>query len=114
MDAQQINTFMLTNGKYFPEEKMPLLREQLQNVDDSKYATIVSLQYKNPTTALILSLFLGWIGVDRFYIGDTGFGIGKLLTMFLCLIGTIWVIVDWFLIMGSTREKNFNKLMQYL
>ncbi len=111
MDAQQINTFMLTNGKYFPEDKMPLLREQLQNVDDSKFATIVSLQYKNPTTALILSLFLGGYGIDRFYIGDTGLGIGKLLT---CGGLGIWAIIDWFLIMGSTREKNFNKLMQYL
>lgn len=111
MDAQQINTFMLTNGKYFPEDKMPLLREQLQNVDDSKYATIVSLQYKNPTTALILSLFLGGYGIDRFYIGDTGLGIGKLLT---CGGIGFWAIIDWFLIMGSTREKNFNKLMQYL
>ncbi len=111
MDAQQINTFMLTNGKYFPEDKMPLLREQLQNVDDSKFATIVSLQYKNPTTALILSLFLGGYGIDRFYIGDTGLGIGKLLT---CGGLGIWAIIDWFLIMGSTREKNLNKLMQYL
>lgn len=111
MDAQQINTFMLANAKYFPEYKMPLLREQLQNVDDSKYATIVSLQYQEPTTALILSLFLGPYGFDRFYIGDTGLGIGKLLT---CGGLWIWTIIDWFLIMGRTREKNLNKLMLYL
>ncbi len=111
MDSQQINTFLLTNGKYFPEDKMPLLRQQLENADESKYATIVSLQFKNPTTALILSLFLGAYGIDRFYIGDTGLGIGKLIT---CGGLGIWAIVDWFLIMGSTREKNYNKLMQYL
>lgn len=111
MDSQQINTFLLTNGKYFPEDKMPLLRQQLENADDSKYATIVSLQFKNPTTALILSLFLGGYGIDRFYIGDTGLGVGKLVT---CGGLGIWAIVDWFLIMGSTREKNYNKLMQYL
>lgn len=90
---------------------MPLLRQQLENADDSKYATIVSLQFKNPTTALILSLFLGGYGIDRFYIGDTGLGVGKLVT---CGGLGIWAIVDWFLIMGSTREKNYNKLMQYL
>lgn len=111
MDSQQINTFLLTNGKYFPEDKMPLLRQQLENADDSKYATIVSLQFKNPTTALILSLFLGGYGIDRFYIGDTGLGVGKLVT---CGGLGIWAFVDWFLIMGSTREKNYNKLMQYL
>lgn len=36
-------------------------------------------------------------------IGDTGMGIGKLLT---CGGFGIWAIVDWFLIMGATREKN--------
>lgn len=111
MDVQQINTFLLTNGKYFPEEKMLILREQLEKADESKYNTIVALQYKNPTVALVLSLFLGCYGIDRFYIGDTGLGIGKLIT---CGGFGIWAIVDWFLIMGSTREKNYNKLVQYL
>ncbi len=111
MDAQQINTFLLTNSKYFPEDKMPMLREQLKNVGEEKYTTLVSLQFKNPTVVLILSLFLGGYGVDRFYIGDTGLGIGKLLT---CGGLGIWAIVDWFLIMGSTREKNYNKLLQYI
>ncbi|MFN3640643.1 MAG: TM2 domain-containing protein, partial [Flavobacterium sp.] len=51
------------------------------------------------------------LGVDRFYIGDTGMGVGKLLT---CGGLGIWAIVDWFLIMGATREKNmesFNKAL---
>ena len=65
------------------------------------------LQYssrrKNPTTALLLSLFLGTLGVDRFYIGDTGLGIAKLVTL-----GGLWVwtLVDWFLIMSAARRKN--------
>ncbi|MFN4945357.1 MAG: TM2 domain-containing protein [Chryseotalea sp.] len=51
------------------------------------------------------------MGIDRFMIGDTGLGIGKLLT---CGGFGIWTIIDWFLIQGATREKNMQKLQQFL
>ena len=36
-------------------------------------------------------------------LGDTGLGVGKLLT---CGGLGIWTIIDWFMIMPATREKN--------
>lgn len=51
------------------------------------------------------------MGIDRFMIGDTGLGVGKLLTLGGC---GIWSIVDLFLIMGATRQKNMERLQNVL
>ena len=111
MEQLKVDMFLMTNGKFFPEEKIMFIRERLLAMDDTKAALMMSIQFKDPTIALVLSLLIGAYGVDRFYIGDTGVGIGKLLT---CGGLGIWAIIDWFLIMGATREKNFDRLMTML
>jgi TM2 domain-containing membrane protein YozV len=68
-------------------------------------------QFKDPTTTLIVSILAGGLGIDRFMIGDTGLGIGKLLT---CGGLGIWTIIDWFQIQKVTREKNMQKIQQFL
>lgn len=45
---------------------------------------------KSKTTALILSILVGGIGVDRFYLGYTGMGVLKLLTG--GCFGVLWII----------------------
>lgn len=103
MDAQKVDMFMMMNSKFFESHHLGAVRERLVNLDDSKSSAMQMVQFKDPTTALIISILIGGLGIDRFYIGDTGLGIAKLLT---CGGLGIWTIIDWFLIMGATREKN--------
>ena len=111
MEQQKVDMFMMMNNKYFPESQILFIRERLLAADESKEGLLHALQFKDPTIALILSVLTGNLGIDRFYIGDTGLGIGKLIT---CGGLGIWTIIDWFLIMGATREKNLFRLMSVI
>jgi len=111
MEAQKVDMFMMMNGKFFESHHLASVRERLLQLDDSRWASVQMLQFKEPTTSLIISILIGSFGIDRFYIGDTGLGVAKLLT---CGGLYVWTIVDWFLIMGATREKNMEMLQAVL
>lgn len=111
MDAQKVDAFIMANNKFFQDYQMAAIRNMLLEADDSKWSLIQTLQFKDPTIVLIISLLGGSLGIDRFFIGDMGLGIGKLIT---CGGFGIWSIVDWFLIMGATRDKNLQKLQALL
>ena len=114
------DSFLSANTANFPSEQLPSLRERLAQLDDSQANQVIAAaDVKNPTTALILSIFLGVFGVDRFYIGHTGLGIGKLLTTLLLPVITlglsffftwIWIVVDCFLIMNATKAANLEAI----
>jgi TM2 domain-containing membrane protein YozV len=111
MEAQKVDMFIMSNSKFFASHQVNLIRERLLEVDDSKWAMISTVQLKDPTTSLIVSILGGVLGIDRFLIGDTGLGLGKLLT---CGGFGFWAIIDYFLIQNATREKNMQKIQQFL
>ena len=108
MEQQKIDMFIMTNQKYFPAEKVMYLKDKLRTMDEDKFSLVSTIELKDPTTILLVSIFLGTLGIDRFMIGDTGMGILKLLTCGLCGILTI---VDWFSISKKTKDLNFNNVM---
>ncbi len=100
---------MMIMGDKLPPESLPMVRDTLiRSVMTYDQLMVVYAQMKDPTIALILSILCGYLGVDRFYIGDTGMGIGKLLT---CGGAYIWWLIDIFLVMGATRDKNLERLL---
>jgi len=111
MELKNVDMFIMSNAKFFESHQVNLIREKLISIDDSKWSMISTAQFKDPTTSLIISILAGSLGIDRFMIGDTGLGVGKLLT---CGGLGIWTIIDWFMIQKATREKNMLKIQQFL
>ncbi|WP_314028352.1 TM2 domain-containing protein [Porphyromonas catoniae] len=111
MDSQKVDLFILTNQKYFEPAQLQLIRERLQTVDEAKFLALSSIEYKDPSMMLLVSIFAGTLGIDRFMVGDTGLGVAKLLTGGGC---GIFTLIDWFQIQGVTKRKNFESLMQVL
>jgi hypothetical protein len=55
-------------------------------------------------TALIISFFVGVLGIDRFYLGYTGLGVLKLITFGGC---GIWALIDLIRIAtGDLKDAN--------
>lgn len=111
MDSKKVDMFIMSNGKFFEIHQINTIKDRLNEVDDSKWAMLSTAQFKDPTTTLIVSLLVGSLGIDRFMIGDTGLGIGKLLT---CGGMGLWTIIDWFMIQKATREANMKQIQQFL
>lgn len=108
-NSDRMNMFFMSHNDKFPEEQMPMIRERLLYLDDNKWSAAYAVQYKDPLIALLISVFVGEFGVDRFYLGQNTLGLIKLFTCGGC---GVWAIVDLFLIMKAAREENANNLLQ--
>jgi TM2 domain-containing membrane protein YozV len=74
-----------------------------------RFVSPVPASEKDWGSALLLSIFLGWLGIDRFYLGYTGLGILKLVTGGGC---GVWCMVDSILIAVNKLPDSTGKLLQ--
>ena len=64
---------------------------------------------KSKSTALVLSILLGELGVDHFYLGKTGTGILKLVT--LGGLGIWWILDIIKIATGKMKDAQGNNLV---
>lgn len=103
---------VIYSSKLSPDT-IPIIRERLMDIDYNMAMAVFS-DVKDPTTALIISVcefFIQIHGISRFYIGDIGIGVAKLLTCGGC---DIWWLIDLFFISDATRERNSRKVLEML
>jgi len=87
----------------FTVAEQQMLMQSLTDQQKMLFTSQFDSAKKDRNMILILSLLFGWLGIDRFLVGDIGIGILKLLTFGLC--GVFWLI-DLFLIRGRVDEVN--------
>lgn len=106
----KVNQWLVLNKKYFTNKQLRILDDKLKAIDEDNYQNLMSIDYKDPTTALVLSVFLGGLGVDRFYIGNIGLGVGKLITA--GGLG-VWWLIDLFCIQNATKKANYKEIESF-
>ena len=81
----------------------------LQNVPQDKQMMFM-MQYnnvkKNNTTAVLLALFLGGLGIHKFYLGETGMGI---LYLLFCWSGIPSIVAFFEAFVISAKVGKYNK-----
>ncbi len=103
MEKQKIDLYLTTNAKFFEPSAIPIIRQKLENASEESFLSVQACELKDPTVILIISVFLGGLGIDRFMLGDIGMGVLKLLTGGCCGILTI---IDWFTISKKAKQAN--------
>ena len=90
-----------------------LMMQDLTDQERLMFQAEMGTRRKNPTTGLVLCLFLGGLGAHRFYLGETALGI-----LYLCLCWTgvplVVSLVELFLIQKRIRAYNTQAALEVI
>lgn len=111
---QNVQNFIVFNKKYLPLAAMEEIRAKLLSLDKEQFKRVEWIEFKDPTTMIIISIVIGEFGVDRFLLGDISMGALKLILTLCCGIGLIWWLIDIFNIQEMTRDYNYQQLSDVL
>ena len=112
MEKSQVAATLSQYTDKIPSNKTMLLKNKLEQADENTVSNLAMVKLHNPIVVLLISIFLGALGIDRFMIGDVGLGICKLL--FGWITFGIWPLIDIFCSYKKAKEKNLQSLLNVL
>lgn len=111
---KRVQRFLVQNKKFFSPYYMMNLKERLLFLSDEQMSKLEYFEFKDPIVVFVISVVIGYLGVDRFMLGDTTNGVLKLVLTLICGLGLVWWLVDLFLIINRTKEYNETSLDELL
>ncbi len=111
MKESKVARVMIHLRDYIPDDRKLEMQEILENSTDCVETLIAGMHLKSAMVTVILSIFWGELGIDRFYVGDFGWGLLKLFT--LGGFG-IWWFIDIFCCFGKAKKRNYKDIKNAL
>jgi len=102
--------FLGLNAEKFHPGHLTIIKAQLEKMDDDEVYLILATEFKNPSTILLIAIFLG---IERFWLDAVVSGVIKLILMFLW-VGLVWWLIDIFTAKARARTYNFKKISRLL
>lgn len=102
---------MLSLDKKIPSEKIFILNEKMKDIPEDKSSEIMAFTgLKDPTTSLLLGVFLGGVGAHNFYLGEKkkgiAFAVSFALSFVIMMISIVLEIVGAIRLSETTIEYN--------
>lgn len=111
---KRVQYFLVENRQKLPRNRFNDIREELLALNERQMENVEYIAFKDPSIMLLISVFAGYLGVDRFMLGDTTNGIFKLLLTCCCGVGVIWWLIDLFKVTDMTINYNYKLLRETL
>lgn len=99
----------ITQLDKFPSHSLFLVREKFSSSNQKQQEVLNFANFKDPTVTLILGIFLGMFGADRFYIGSMGIGALKAFMLFFIFVALC--TIDAAHIDGAMSEGAYNDVL---
>lgn len=117
MDLLKLSAINAVLANYLPDGRLMEIQERLKRLPEDKLDILPTItQFKSPMTGLICSLAFGFLGLDRFYKGnsirDTILGVMKL---FAFVVGAIlYIAADYKMINASYSFDYYNQIGNHI